>query len=144
VYLWNATTGEQHATLRGHVASVRSVAWSPDGRRLGSSGHDGTIRIWDPLAAQELISLPLSNEVRALKIGMCLRWSPDGKSLACAVTDGTIRVWDASRGYTLAEQPAGWQPPFTGIREFATSSGTTGDLSVGLDAPASIAPKRDR
>jgi hypothetical protein len=31
--------------------------------------------------------------------------------------------------YTLAEQPAGWQPPFPGIRASATSSATTDDLS---------------
>ncbi len=34
VHLWDANTGEELRTLRGHRGSVDQVAWSPDGTRL--------------------------------------------------------------------------------------------------------------
>ena len=36
VKLWDAATGEQRLTLRGHVGEVSALAFSPDGRRLAS------------------------------------------------------------------------------------------------------------
>jgi WD40 repeat protein len=46
VRIWNLTTGKVIYTLRGHTEPVRNVAFSPDGRFLGSA--DGwTCRIWD-------------------------------------------------------------------------------------------------
>ena len=36
VRVWDATTGEQLAVLRGHDGLVTSVAYSPDGRRIAS------------------------------------------------------------------------------------------------------------
>jgi WD40 repeat protein/tRNA A-37 threonylcarbamoyl transferase component Bud32 len=39
-------TGQQERVLRGHVAPVWHLTFSPDGRRLASVGRD-TIRLWD-------------------------------------------------------------------------------------------------
>jgi len=43
--VWDATSGQELLTLRGHNYSVNSVAWSPDRRRIASAGGDGTIRM---------------------------------------------------------------------------------------------------
>jgi WD40 repeat protein len=45
VKVWDAITGQDLLTLRGHSNSVNSLAFSPDGRRLASSDGKRTI-IW--------------------------------------------------------------------------------------------------
>ena len=56
IRLWNPDTGEAvGAPLSGHTRGpVSSVAFSPDGTRLVSSGSDRTIRVWDPATGEQL------------------------------------------------------------------------------------------
>ena len=37
VKVWDAATGQETLTLKGHTGSVNSVAFSPDGQRLASA-----------------------------------------------------------------------------------------------------------
>jgi WD40 repeat protein len=47
VRIWDAATGRQLRTLRGHSEAVYGVAYSPDGAALASTSYDDTVRIWD-------------------------------------------------------------------------------------------------
>ena len=47
VELWNLATGDKLRTLNGHTAIVEVVVFSPDGKKLVSTGQDGTILLWD-------------------------------------------------------------------------------------------------
>jgi WD40 repeat protein len=75
---------------------VRSVAFSPDSKRLASGRHDGTIRLWDTVTGTELLTLKgHSGEV------FSVAFSPDSKRLASGSLDATIKLWDTVTGKEL-------------------------------------------
>ena len=45
--IWDAATGRERVTLRGHAGAVAAVAVAPDGSWLASASRDGTVQIWD-------------------------------------------------------------------------------------------------
>jgi WD40 repeat protein len=86
--------------LRGHRASVPSVAFSPDGRDLASVGKDGFLRVWDTQTGAELFEgrQPLNGP------GQAVCYSFDGRLLCTGdFTTPRIQFWDARSGHLLSE-----------------------------------------
>jgi WD40 repeat protein len=97
VKVWDATTGQEALTLKGHAREVRGVAFSPDGKRLASAGEDwrgSELKVWDLTTAQEILTL----KGGATDGFFAIAFSPDGKRLASAWDNGTIKLWDAQTG----------------------------------------------
>ena len=45
--VWDAKTGTEALTLKGHTGWVGSASFSPDGTRIVTAGGDRTARVWD-------------------------------------------------------------------------------------------------
>jgi WD40 repeat protein len=91
VKVWDAETGKELCTCRGHTAGVLGVAFTPDGRQVISGGADGTVRLWGAATGKELRTLKAHRGwVRGLAV------SADGLLLATSCPmEGEVKIWDA-------------------------------------------------
>jgi hypothetical protein len=95
VAAWDARTGKQARTLRGHSSSVHDVALHPDGKHIATASTDRTVRIWDLGTAKEVSRLQ-GHQRWVLKV----RYSLDGRRLLSA-SDSTSRLWDVGKDVML-------------------------------------------
>ena len=86
----------QDFALIGHTDRVRSVAYSPDGKRLVTASYDGTARIWDASSGRQLLVLQGHGGPV-----LSAAFSPDGRRIATGSFDKTARIWEASTGRQL-------------------------------------------
>jgi WD40 repeat protein len=92
VRVWDAASGQETLTLKGHIGVVLSVAFTADGNRLASASNDNTVKIWDAANGQETITF----NGQHTGVFLSVAFSPDGKRLASANANGTIKIWDAT------------------------------------------------
>jgi WD40 repeat protein/serine/threonine protein kinase len=76
-----------------HQAPVTHAVFSPDGRRVLTTSHDRTARIWD-LATGQALTPPLEHGDKVYHAA----FSGDGRLVATTSDDGTARIWDARTG----------------------------------------------
>ena len=53
--MWDVATGKCVATLKGHSYGVQCVTVCPDGRRIVSTSHDCTIKVWGVPSSQDFL-----------------------------------------------------------------------------------------
>jgi WD40 repeat protein/serine/threonine protein kinase/tetratricopeptide (TPR) repeat protein len=90
IVLWDAATGREIRTLRGHKHNLLAIAFSPDGKRIASSSEDRTVRLWDVSTGEQVQVWA----VGSMPWGVAFR--PDGREVAAPGRDGNVLRWDVS------------------------------------------------
>ncbi len=146
------------ATLTGHAETVRSVAFSKDGKLLAAAGglpaRKGEVKIWD--VDQRKVLTTINGHADCI---YAVAFSPDGKSIATSSYDKLIKLWDVQTGkeirtlkdhidavYALAFTPDGKQlisgaadrtvkiwNPATGERLYTFGEPTDGINTIAID-----------
>jgi WD40 repeat protein len=97
VRIWDARSGHQILTLKGHTNRVDAVTYSPDGALLATASADGTVRTWDARNGNELRTFTL-RWGKGNTLGS-VAFSPDSRRLAEAGTGGPeVSIWDVAEG----------------------------------------------
>jgi WD40 repeat protein len=81
----------------GHSMPVTTLAFSPDGKWLASSGYDNTIILWDLSSGEELRRF--KGHADAV---MRVLFSPRGDRLLSSDLKGGVKEWDVNSGAVIA------------------------------------------
>jgi WD40 repeat protein/tRNA A-37 threonylcarbamoyl transferase component Bud32 len=151
-------------------AGTRSVAFSPDSRRIAVATDSGSIQVWDVAAGKKTLAFRAHESSPT-----CITYSPDGQRMASGDGDGIVKVSDATTGKCLceyaghkghvsalsfspdgrriasagAEEPRGrgearvWDS-ITGEEYFTLGGTTTGSLSLGWSQDGARLVSTDR
>jgi len=93
VWIWNATTGEVEAELKGHISRVSSVAFSQNGSRVVSGSYENIVLIWN--ATTEKVEAELKGHTEAVN---SVAFSQDGSRAVSGSDDKTVLIWNATTG----------------------------------------------
>ena len=77
--IWNYETGKLLHELNGHTKRISEAIFTPDGKNLITSSHDGPTRIWNIATGKQERHFENSNTVKKVTT---IVLSPDGKYLA--------------------------------------------------------------
>jgi WD40 repeat protein len=96
VTVLNVDSGQKH-TIRHPSCDLVSFSFSADGRRLVTSGEDGTARVWDAETGRE------TTVFSGHGMDVCVAaFSPDGRRVVTGGLDRNVRVWNAETGIEQA------------------------------------------
>ena len=90
----------QMATFSGAVGGNYSLAFTPDGRRLATTGfYHNDVVLWDASSGRELLALPIDDpgNLGGPGVDSRLAFGPDGARLALVGLNG-LSIWDAAPG----------------------------------------------
>jgi WD40 repeat protein len=96
IQIVDAQSGGLQHILERHQCSVNTIAWSPEGSRLASSGEDGLSYVWDVTTGQ-VISNFKGGSTQFGRRGAS--WHPSGLLIADYLRTGSaVNIWNAATG----------------------------------------------
>jgi WD40 repeat protein len=137
--VWNRLTGGEIMVLRGHGDddavsrwlddTVRTVAFSSDGKRILTASGDTTARLWDVRSGHQVFVLAGHAEMI-----LCAAFSPNDVLIVTGSEDRTARLWDAATG----QQRAVFEAHQGGIKSVAFSPDNTKIVTTSEDGTAQV------
>jgi WD40 repeat protein len=106
VQIWDATSGKQLLSFKGHPSDAFLNRYSSDSTRILTTSYgDLTAKVWDIASALKTGTPPTHELISMSGHGNGINdaaFSPDGKRIATGTTlDGLIRIWDEATGKEL-------------------------------------------
>jgi len=97
-------------TLRGHLAGINALSWSPVGPlyTLASASDDKSILLWSPLSSD--FPIPPSPLVGHSNYVYSLAFSPKGNMLVSGSYDEAVFLWDVRSAKIMRQLPAHSDP----------------------------------
>src|SRR5262249_20261250 len=86
----------------GHNREVDGLAFNSAGSLLAVVGHEGTVRLWDPVKGQSVREIKAHVAPAAAPV-YGVAWSADGKQLVTCSFDQSLKLWDAGSGSLVRE-----------------------------------------
>jgi serine/threonine protein kinase/WD40 repeat protein len=101
VVIWSRITELIESVTGGHATGVRSVAWSPDGRFIATSGSpDNDVRVWDVITGGLEANLTgHGDEVTAVS------WGSDLNIVASSGLETNLKLWHVAEGEEAYNYP---------------------------------------
>jgi WD40 repeat protein len=97
IIAFDASTGNRLFRVVDKPAGyIHTIAISPDGQLLASTGEDGKVRVWNALSGESIISF----NAHLAKV-MSVLFTPSGLHLISSGADGIIKVWDRTNMFHL-------------------------------------------
>jgi WD40 repeat protein len=98
IRLWNVEDGKLVRQFPGHLNSVQSLTFSPDGKMLASAGHDARAKLWDVATGKRL------HQLRGADAQFqSVAFSPNGNTVVVANTLGQLALWRVGSGRRIRE-----------------------------------------
>jgi WD40 repeat protein len=88
--VWDASSGSELFTLKGHKGFVCSVSIASDSYRVATGAMDGEVIIWSLRDAGQLANFNHGSDDAKVS------WRPDGNGLITGGADGCLRLWRAA------------------------------------------------
>ncbi|MBE7504361.1 MAG: protein kinase [Verrucomicrobiales bacterium] len=104
VSVLNLERANQDLTLRGHLMTAGSAAFSSDGRRLATADWDGSVKVWSALPGRSVWPVGLWPKATAA--------STDGRWALGCISYGDLQVWETASGMLARAIPARWSQPY--------------------------------
>jgi WD40 repeat protein len=103
IEIWNVHSGKEEFSLPGPASPIKSLAFSPDGKKLVSGGgylKQGEVKVWDLAQRKEAVDFKgHSSSV------FTVAFSPDGRRVASGDYDHKVLLWDPNNGAVLLSLP---------------------------------------